>query len=206
MNHSTMNIMDMQKVKTIMDDNKRLRELNNELEKKIKKYTSKNILANENADLTRQNADLTRQNEILRDRLKRFETMENQNIKEELEKNIKVDLLLAKKQFSIDAIKTFGLPDKKPNEVFGIVTTHVKSNHQRVLCIDCIPAHLHVFENLLNKGLNSGKMYNYVTNRLAPYYATDYQVLWIPSTGEVTYVFTKEQVESPINLREIYSY
>ena len=190
MNHST---MDMQKVKTIMDDNKRLRELNNELEKKIK--------MNKFAD---EITELKNQNEILRDRLKRFETMENQNIKEEIEKNKKADLLLAKKQVNIDANKTFGIPIKNPNETYGVVDTNIISHHQNIFKINGQDANRMSLNSCTRLGINN--YYCYPNKYHSPYLPTGYQVLWIPSTGQVTYVFTKEQVEFPINLREIYNY
>ena len=185
--------LDMKKIKEIVDENESLKKLAEDLKKKI----------NDN-DFANEIKNLKEQNQLLSERLLRFETIEKQNIKDEIEKNKKEDILNAKKQMNIDANQTFGLPIKKHNEEYGIVTTNIKSHHQDILLISCNsinPANRASF----NKNL-IGKNYNYVNEGHDAYRPTGYAVLWIPRTGMITYVFTKEQINLPINLKEIYNY
>jgi hypothetical protein len=188
-----MSAFDMKKIKEILDENERLKKINKKLFKKIDSFDYNNEIKK-----------LKEQNELLSKRLLRFETIENQNIKDEIEKNKKEDALKAKKQINIDANKNFGLPIKKENEAFGLVTQHISNSHQQVFQINCINANVYSLHN----NLIPGKKYDYCDKQKCNhgYLTTGYQVLWIPSTGMITHVFTTDQIKLPIKLHEMYNY
>jgi len=191
--------LDMKKIKEIVDENESLKKLAKHLKKKI----------NDN-DFANEIKHLNQQNNLLSERLLRFETIEKKNIKDEIEKNKKEDILNAKKQINIDANQTFGVPIKKPDEEYGTVTTNTKDclliNHNNIY-----PANIHSFNAKIRKdcvNIFTGHKgnYDYVNTGGEYWGATGYIVLWIPSTGSINHVFTTKQINLPINLKEIYNY
>jgi hypothetical protein len=157
---------------------------------------------------------------LLLTRLARLETIEKQNKKYEIEKrekrekeaqNIKDEIEKIKKekeQINIDANKTFGIPIKKLNEEYGIVTQNIISPHQNILIVNGNQIN-YANRTSLDSQLRCYKHtdFDYVTKGHGEvYFPRGYIVLWVPSTGNITYVFTKEQINLPIKLNEIYNY
>ena len=184
-------VLDFVKVKLILDENAKLK---NEITRLKEKFQKKHFY-----DEIEQ---LQIQNKLLSDRLKRFEAIENQMLRDEIEKSKKEDLQIKKRQTNVDANKMFGIPIKKPKEEFGMVTTNVQSHHQDILLVNQMPAN----RTSLDGQLLLNKRYDYYNKYHSPYGPTGYYVLWIPNEQNITYIFTKEEVELPINLREIYNY
>jgi hypothetical protein len=194
-----MSAFDMKKIKEILDENKRLKNLSEELSIKI----ANNDFADEINNLKDEINNLKDENELLKKRLLRFETIEKQNIKDEIEKNKKEDILKARKQMNIDVNKEFGLPIKKENEKYGEITQHIIANGS-LLQVDGKPANI----NSIKKIYLSGKEYDYGDRRIGcnSYGPSGLFVLWVPSTGMITHVFTKDQIKLPIKLHEMYNY
>jgi hypothetical protein len=101
---------------------------------------------------------------------------------------------------NIDANKTFGLPIKKQNEEYGVVTQHIRAVHQKILEVNGKPA------NSESLKISNNRNFDYSTKRWDVYWPIGYQVLWIPSTGVITYIFSTDEINLPINLKEIYNY
>ena len=154
---------------------------------------------------------------LLLTQLERLETIEKQNKKDEIEKkekeaqNIKDEIEKNKKekqQINIDANKTFGIPIKKLNEEYGIVTQNIISPHQNILLVNGNQIN-YANRTSLDNQLRCYKHtdFDYVTKGHGEvYFPRGYVVLWVPNTGDITYVFTKEQINLPIKLNEIYNY
>ena len=177
-----MNHINITEIKRILEENNNLKNQNEIL---------KNKISNFNVDNEKKKLKIKKK--LLEDNICEFEHINKQNIKDEFAK-YKIEYV--KLLQNIDAHNVFNLPIKKSDEQFGEISSKFYKS------IFTGP-----FEDILTVKSYNGSIVNINPDKKSFYQLKSCdKVLWNTNTKNITYIFTPDNINLPINLRELYNY
>lgn len=176
-----MNHINITEIKRILEENNNLKNQNEIL---------KNKISNFNVDNEKKKLKIKKK--LLEDNICEFEHINKQNIKDELAK-YKIEYV--KLLQNIDAYNVFNLPIKKLDEQFGGIYHNLKAYTAEGT------------KYILTVKSYNGSIVNINSDKRSFYFLkSGDKVLWNTKTKNITYIFTSDNINLPINLRELYNY